>query len=139
MKSKKHKSPNIYRFIPAKLRKELSRLDRKEVFGAYSKALNVFTLIIFIVAIIILGYDLYGNIKDREKIDLERANIAKEISFWQSFLEKNRDYRDGYLRLAILEYQLRNVNNAKIYLNKALEIDPNFEKTKELEKVLNIK
>lgn len=128
-KKRKDKFPNIYRFIS----------DRKKVFGVYSKTLIIFTLFIFIVTIIVLGYDLYENIQDKEKIDLERDRITKEINFWNSFLGKHKGYRDGYLQLSILEYKLRNFNKAKSYLDEALAIDPNFEKGKELEKVLSIK
>ena len=56
-----------------------------------------------------------------------------------TLLEKNNDYRDGYLQLAILEYKLRDYSKAQLYLGKALEIDPNFEKAKELGKALSIK
>lgn len=128
-KKRKAKSPSISRFIP----------DRKRFFRAYSKALKIFTLIVFICTILILGYDLSKNIKAKEKLDLKRAKITKEISFWQSFFEKNKGYRDGYLRLAILEYKLRNFNKAKSYLDEALAIDPNFEKGRELEKILSTK
>src|SRR3989344_6657479 len=123
-KSKSNKFPSIYRFIP----------DRKQVFRAYSKVLRIFTLLIFIIAIVVLAYDLKKNTEAKEKIDLERANISKEIGFWQAFLEKNKDYRDGYLQLAVLEYKLRDYSKARFYLGKALEIDPNFEKGKELGK-----
>lgn len=137
-KNRKSKFPNIYRFISDIFEKHSSRFNRKIVFGVYSKSLRIFTLFIFIVAIVVLGFDLNKNIEDRSKIDLERSNIAKEIGFWQSFLKKNKDYRDGYLQLSILEYKLRDYSMAKLYLNKALEIDPNFEKGKELKKVFGI-
>jgi len=138
-KSKTHKSPRIYRFIPDIFDKHASKFNRKQVFGAYSNALRIFTLLIFAIAIFILAYDLKKNIEAKEKIDLERADISKEISFWQSFLKKNNDYRDGYLRLSILEYKIGDYGKARFYLGKALEIDPNFEKGKELEKALSFK
>ena len=135
-KTNKSKFPSIYRSIPEKVKKNLFSLNRKRVFGVYSNILKIFTLIIFVVAIIVLSYDLRINLQNKRKIDLERTNLLKEVSFWESFLKKNKDYRDGYLQLAILEYKLRNANKAKFYLSQALEIDPNFEKGRELESVL---
>lgn len=138
-KNYKNKFPKIYRFIPEPIKKRLSKLSRKKVFSVYKKILQAFTIFIFIIAIIVLGYDLYNNIQDKKKIDFQREKIIKELEFWQSFIAEHKDYRDAYLQLAILEYRLRNFDNAKFYLDKSLSIDPNFEKGRELEKVLGSK
>ena len=138
-KSKRNKSPKIYRFIPDVFRKHASKFNRRKVFSAYRNALIVFTIFIFIVVIVVLGLDLHKNLQDREKLDFEREKITKELNFWQSFVAKHQDYRDAYLQLAILEYRLRDVNKARFYLNKSLAIDPNFEKGRELKKVLSSK
>ena len=152
-RKRKNKSPKIYRFIPDSVKASAGKpssiwkhffnlnidLNRKEVFNVYRKALRIFTLFIFIVAIVALGFDLSKNIKEKEKTDFERERITRELNFWQSFVAKHHDYRDAYLQLAVLEYRLRDVNKAKFYLNKSLSIDPNFEKARELEKILSIK
>lgn len=133
-KNRKRISPSIYRSIAESFKNHFLRLDRRNVFRIYSKTLKVFTIIVFIAAVVILGYDLYKNIQEKEELDFERKKIAEDIKFWESFLEKNNGYRDGYLRLSVLEYKLRNLDLARAYLDKALKIDPNFEKAKELEK-----
>lgn len=136
-KKSKRKLPKIYRFIPEGFRKHLLNLNRRKAFNVYKITLKALTVFIFIVTIIILGLDLYSNIQDKKKIDFEREKITKELTFWQSFIEEHQDYRDAYLQLAVLEYKLRDFNKAKFYLNQALAIDPNFEKGRELEKVLS--
>lgn len=126
-KKSENKSPKIYRFIS----------DRRKVFNIYRQSLKTFTIFIFIIAIIVLGLDLYKNIQEKKRIDFEREKINKEINFWQSFVSKHQDYRDAYLQLAILEYRLRDINKARFYLDKSLAIDPNFEKGRELENALS--
>lgn len=64
--------------------------------------------------------------------------IEAEITSWEQALEKYPGYRDVYLRLAILNWQINNQKNAKEHLQKAKELDPNFEITKELEEIMKL-
>lgn len=94
----------------------------------------------FLVAIVIIfGLDLYRNIKQKEEIDKERQEVISKIQYWQGITNKYKDYRDAYFQLAVLEYRLGNFRESKFYLQKALSLDPNFEKGRELEKVLSSK
>jgi tetratricopeptide (TPR) repeat protein len=63
-------------------------------------------------------------------------DIKKLISGWEEVLEKYPDYRDGYLQLAYLYYKLDKNKQAKENLKKALALDPNWEKTKELKEII---
>ncbi len=83
----------------------------------------------------VLGSSL-SPLKILEKIKNEPQRIRNEIIFWEKVVSERPGYRDGYLQLAILNYQLYENDKAKEYLNKALEIDPNFEVTKELGKII---
>ena len=96
-------------------------------------------LLILLVIIIVVGLDLYRNVKQKEEVDKERQEIISKIQYWQGITNKYKDYRDGYFQLAVLEYRLGNFKGSKFYLEKALAIDPNFEKGRELEKILNSK
>ena len=91
---------------------------------------------VLIVIIIVVGLDLYKDIKDQQKIEKERKDVISKIQYWQGIVNKYKDYRDAYFQLAILEYRLRDFTKSKFYLDKALAIDPNFEKGRELEKIL---
>jgi len=92
-----------------------------------------------VVLLIIVGLDLYKDIKNQQKVEKERTEIISKIQYWQGIVNKYKDYRDAYFQLAILEYRLRDFIKSKFYLDKALAIDPNFEKGRELEKILNSK
>ena len=63
-------------------------------------------------------------------------DIQRLIEAWEKIVQEKPNYRDGYLQLAILHYKIYENEKAKEYLNKALEIDPNYQLTRELEKIL---
>jgi len=71
-----------------------------------------------------------------EKIKNEPKRIREEISFWEKVISEKPDYRDAYLQLAILNYQIYKKERAKEYLEKALKIDPNFAPARQLENLL---
>ncbi|MCL5970930.1 MAG: tetratricopeptide repeat protein [Patescibacteria group bacterium] len=52
-------------------------------------------------------------------------------------MSRYKDYRDGYFRLAILEYQLNDNAKAQEYLDKVMKLDPNFEEGRKFEQFLN--
>jgi len=94
---------------------------------------------ILVVLLIVVGLDLYKDIKDQQTIEKERKDVISKIQYWQGIVDKYKDYRDAYFQLAVLEYRLKNFDKAKAYLSKTLLIDPNFEKGREFEKILNSK
>ncbi|MBI5464998.1 hypothetical protein HY946_00100 [Candidatus Gottesmanbacteria bacterium] len=83
----------------------------------------------------VLGASL-SPLKILEKIKNEPQKIRQEISFWEKVAMEKQDYRDAYIRLAILNYQIYETERAKEYLKKALELDPNFEPAREIKKML---
>ena len=65
-------------------------------------------------------------------------DIQRLIDAWEKIVEEKPNYRDGYLQLAILNYKIYKIEEAKGYLNKALAIDPNFEPARELKKIISL-
>jgi hypothetical protein len=57
----------------------------------------------------------------------EIAHLNTLKAHWQKIVADSPTYRDGYLQLAAIEYKLKNQISSKSYLQKAMEIDPNFE------------
>lgn len=67
-----------------------------------------------------------------EKIERQPEEIRKEIQKWEKIILEKPNYRDGYFKLAVLNYQIYQDIEAKKYLSKVLELDPNFEPAKKL-------
>lgn len=97
----------------------LSALDRWVVVGFVSG--------ILLMAVIITGVNLWQNSGALARIKQERARYVQEIAYWKRVVDKYQGYRDGYFKLALLTYQLGEKAQARSYLQKAMELDPNFQ------------
>lgn len=64
------------------------------------------------------------------------SDISRLINDWEKIITEKPQYRDGYLQLTFLYYQLYQGDKAKEHLQKALEIDPNFQFLREIKKLL---
>ena len=116
---KKKQFPKIYRFITE------------------SYILTIFLLSFFLVVFVLVGFHLLFSIQRMSELNSQRREIISQIYYWQKVIEEHKNYRDGYYQLAFLEYRLKDIEKAKIYLAEVFRLDPNFEKGRDLEKVLN--
>ena len=96
-------------------------------------------IICILMAILVVSLNLYTTYKTQKDLESERSQIAANLSFWQAEVKEKPNYRDAYFSLAILYYKLKDYKNSSENLEKAMEIDPNFEKGKELREVLKEK
>ncbi len=62
--------------------------------------------------------------------------LQKELDYWQKISWQKSNYRDAFVQKAILEYQLKDTAGAKADLQKALELDPNYEYALKMQKNL---
>ena len=116
------KLPRNSRFIPEKIKDEFILLTG---------------FIVIIVAGIIVGFDLYKNISEQKELSIKANSLQSRLIFWQEQVKNRPDYRDGYFSMALISYQLKDFESSRNYLDKALSIDPNFEKGRELQKLLS--
>ena len=87
----------------------------------------------------LVGFDVLGNLHKMTQLNNQWQGIVLQINYWQKVVDKYKDYRDGYFQLAILEYRLGQKEKSRMYLKEVFRLDPNFEKGRELEKILNSK
>lgn len=83
-----------------------------------------------------VAFRTMGEYRKVQKAQAERADLMRQIHFWESIIKKYPGYRDAFFTLSTLEYRVGNTEMAVNYLQKALEIDPNFQKGREFEKIL---
>jgi tetratricopeptide (TPR) repeat protein len=91
---------------------------------------------VLVVCIVIVHNTIAVNAQKKHDLEIKRQKIQQQISFWQENIRKYPDYRDGYFQLALLEYQLGDIQSAQSYLNKVESLDPNFQEAYQLEKLL---
>ena len=65
-------------------------------------------------------------------------DVSKLITDWEQIVSDKPTYRDGYLQLAYLNMRIKQDKEAKEFLNKALNIDPNYPPSLEMEALLNL-
>jgi tetratricopeptide (TPR) repeat protein len=86
------------------------------------------------------------SLKEEKLLSLEKLwqiknladpkDIQKLIISWEKIIASKPDYRDGYLQLAFLNHKIFQKEKALLYVNKALEIDPNFEVSRRLKEII---
>ncbi len=124
----KQKFPKDYRFIT-----EWPRIKRVLVSPWFWSGVPSSLLLILVI---VASITLVTTVKQKQRQDRERAEIVAEIAYWQTVVKNYKDSRDAYFSLAVLEYRLKNMQKAREYIQKALSIDPNFEKGRQLERLL---
>ena len=117
------KFPRNYRSIPEKLNRD--------------EGIFFIGFLSILIAILLISLDMYSNFEKQKSLSRDRVKIFEEVSFWQSEVKLHPNFRDAYLNLALLNFQLKNLEESKENLDKSLELDPNFEEGRELEKLLN--
>ncbi len=113
------KSPRNYRIIPEKW-------NRDEV-AFFAGAVFILLAILFITV------NLFSNINEENKLANKKIALTRQELFWKDQVRDKPDFRDAYFSLALVEFQLKNMEAAKQNVEKALAIDPNFKEGKELQ------
>jgi tetratricopeptide (TPR) repeat protein len=111
-----HLFPKIFRFIT----------ERSIVIIITVVSLFVLT------GIVLQGIRLQDTFHQVELAKQQRSKLTQELAYWQDIVRQYGNYRDAYFRIAILQYQLGEVSQAKKSLEKVLALDPNFEKARVL-------
>lgn len=125
---KKAKSTKIKQ-LPSNYRSITESIDRDELI--------YFTGIFCILAaILVVSVDLYKNFNEEKRLTAEKIQTLSDKSFWEYQAKERPDYRDAYFSLALIDYKLRNLDEASENLDKAMNLDPNFSEGKEFKKFL---
>lgn len=104
--------------------------DEKNVLLASLSGVFFFCLMLYMTV------QLSVSLRLQKTVEMERGKVAAERAFWEAVTKERPGFRDGYFMLALLEYRLGKEQEAKQNVSKALEIDPNFQKGREFEKIL---
>ncbi|MFZ5365802.1 MAG: tetratricopeptide repeat protein [Patescibacteria group bacterium] len=62
--------------------------------------------------------------------------LKKLIEKWEKIVSETPSFRDGYLKLSLYYFKLGQTEKAQENLQKALELDPNYEETRKLENLI---
>lgn len=113
-------------------------MAKGKVTNGKRQATRNFLYFLFASLIIFLSITNLALWAKSEIAQESREPIKKEILYWESIVAQTPTYRDGYLKLATLHWQLRDDEGARVYLEKAEQVDPNSEKVKEVKAELEL-
>lgn len=88
--------------------------------------------IVLLTAIVIQGLQLQKTLHQAEIAKAKRAELTKQLAYWQDVVRQYGNYRDAYFKIATIQYQLGEADQAKKSLEKVVALDPNFENAKVL-------
>ena len=72
----------------------------------------------------------------RKQWTSEKQNLESALSYWTGLAEKYPNYRDAWITLSSLSYQLGKLNESKEYLARAESLDPYAESVINLKRTL---
>lgn len=78
-----------------------------------------------------------ASLKKAEDKVTQPGKVRQEIASWEKILETRPNYRDVYLRLAILNYQVGEIKQAQSDWEKANYLDPNNEEVIKVGKIIS--
>ena len=85
-------------------------------------------------------FDFKNKVKNKIHFGKNLINkpslIEKEINLWQTVLTEKPSYKDAYIHLSILYYQLYQNEEAKNSWQKAFYLDPNSKLINEVKKII---
>lgn len=102
-------------------------------------------LLLTVVALLLASVGWVGLKQYQSNRQVLGARIVKEIeieknkellAYWQQIASDSPTYQEAWIQLSVLSYQLSSSQEAKLYLEKALELDPNWVVPPQLEPLL---
>ncbi|KKS33189.1 MAG: hypothetical protein UU93_C0001G0020 [Candidatus Amesbacteria bacterium GW2011_GWA2_42_12] len=84
-----------------------------------------FGLLIF--SFVWIGYYNFLNKQNLAKVLGAEVEAVNQKDFWANKVNQFPNYRDGYIQLAIKNWQLGATEEARINFARAREIDPNWQ------------
>ena len=82
---------------------------------------------VLIILLTLLNLQILSKNKAEEKDVLGATAESEQKTFWVNLLNNEPEYLPGWVELARLQKENGNLNGYNESLNKALEIDPNYE------------
>ncbi len=96
-----------------------------------------FALLFLIIVFIFSGIYLFLSYIQYQELKQKRAEVAKELVYWEDVVKKQPNSPDAYYQAAYYSVKLGDRVTAEQYLSKALVLDPDFVDAIKLQEELN--
>lgn len=126
-------------FKKSQEKKQVSKLKFPNIYRIITdqRTWVVLVLIVLGIAIGMVSFELYKAFEQKSIIEARHTALEEDLKYWQEIQKKHPEYRDAYIKLAVISYSLGNSTQARQYISEALKLDPNSEEAQKLEKMVN--
>lgn len=90
-----------------------------------------------IVLLFLLGMALNTSLNTLKQESAKRQQLVAKLHTWELVSDTYPGYRDAYIQLATLAYELGDKNQALSYIEKAQQLDPNSDVVVQLEESIS--
>ncbi len=126
-----------------KITKELPKNSRfiteRAVLFSFSRLKKIILPVIYLALFALLVFvaaDVYQESRQYFALTSQTEDIKQEIGSLEKKVQIYPSFKEGYLRLAILEYRLGDIDKSKKYIRKAVLLDPNFKQAQDFAKLI---
>lgn len=119
--------------------KFLNQYKVSKIYAYFSLFLTLLISLVLIVSIIFVVFDFSQNFTKYQELNAKRQEISSKINFWKSIASKYSGYPDAYFNIAVLYFELNDLQNSRVYLDRTLMLNPNYKNALELDKSLKEK
>jgi tetratricopeptide (TPR) repeat protein len=137
MKKLPKEFPSISRFITERIHfKSQNKATEQKVYVYISTSLTLVVAIVLLVLTSFVGYSLFQNYNQYQNLQSKRQEIYSKVNFWKSIAEKYTGYPEAYFNIAVLYYEVGQLENSQKYLSEVLLLNPNYPGADKLENKL---
>lgn len=135
MSKKSSYSRKFPELFPKAFRKHLvsTRKWFKKSGRSIGYKVTIFILINLILFSFVLTFVFVELLDQYKTVQEEQASIRSELLYWENALATVPNSPDIYFQAGVAAFQLGDKVRANTYINKALELDPQFESARELQ------
>ena len=92
--------------------------------------------VVAIALLVLLAWGMFHSLQMLQEQNQKRELLEAQLHKWEGVVRTYPAYRDGYLHIAAVAYELGNTSQAQDALHTALTLDPNNEIALQLEEII---
>ena len=118
----------------------MSASAQKEKFNYKTIFIHYFYCLAIIALLTLTSINLNKFIQNQKVLgaSVDVTSLQNEKAYWQKLVSDNPTFVDGYLQIAKVDVELGNQNEARNYLQKAKDLNPNSTKIIEVQQELGL-
>lgn len=111
---------------------EIEKLRKVKRIAIWLQVWNIGAIIV----LFLIGGMIMSALHTLSAENAQRQAVIGKLNQWEGISKTHPGYRDAYIQMASLSYELGDTNQALAYVEKALSLDPNNDTAVKLETLI---